>query len=84
MMISPNMFVDEYKDKPYTELIEIRDNLIAEIKSFEANKDNSTGFMIEPSPEVVYQCNLQYLGKLCELIADKYNQEYVWGTGDEQ
>jgi len=28
--------------------------------------------------------NLEYLGKLCELIAEKYNQEYVWGeTADE-
>lgn len=40
--------------------------------------------MIHPSPEVVYQCNLEYLGKLCELIAEKYNQEYVWGETDDK
>lgn len=28
--------------------------------------------------EVIYQCNLEYLGKLCELISKKYNREFVW------
>lgn len=27
----------------------------------------------------MYQCNLEYLGKLCELISEKYNKEYIWG-----
>lgn len=78
MMISPEGFIEMNKDKNYKELIKVRDELISDIRSFEADPDQK-GF-IDPSPEVVYQMNLQYLGKLCELIAEKYNQEYVWGT----
>jgi hypothetical protein len=84
MMISPETFIVEYKNKKYSELIKIRDVLIRDIRRFERKKDeeHKEGNMIiicDPSPEVVYQVNLQYLGKLCELIAEKYNQEYVWG-----
>lgn len=84
MMISPETFIVEYKNKKYSELIKIRDVLIRDIRRFERKKDeeHKEGNMImicDPSPEGVYQVNLQYLGKLCELIAEKYNQEYVWG-----
>ncbi len=81
MMISPMGFIEMHKEKRYEDLIKVRDELIDDLRSFEANPDQ-TGF-INPSPEVVYQMNLQYLGKLCELIAEKYNQEYVWGEEEE-
>ena len=78
MMISPEGFIEEYRDKSYIELIQVRDELIEEIKTFEAGKDGTDeGWIISSSPEVRYQCNLQYLGKLCELISEKYNQEFV-------
>jgi hypothetical protein len=83
MMISPETFIRGYKSKKYSELIKIRDVLIRDIRRFERNKDEEykEGDLIiscDPSPEVVYQVNLKYLGKLCELIAEKYNQEYIW------
>jgi len=80
MMISPEMFAKQYKDKKYADLLEIRDQLVEEIEEFEelTPEEQKRGFM-EPSPEVVYQMNLKYLGELCKLIADKYNSEYVWG-----
>ena len=80
MMISPEMFVKQYKDKKYADLLEIRDQLVEENEECEepTKKEKKNGFM-EPSPEVVYQMNLKYLGELCKLIADKYNSEYVWG-----
>ena len=34
---------------------------------------------IHPQPDVRYQMYLEYLGKLCELMQKKYNEEYVWG-----
>ena len=76
MMISPMGFIEMHKDKSYEDLIIARDSLIEELRSFEASPDQTS--FISPSPEVVYQMNLQYLGKLCELIVEKYNQEYVW------
>ena len=80
MMISPEVYVSMQKDKSYEELIQIREELIEDIKEFEKNPDQ-TCFM-HPSPEVIYQVNLQYLGKLCELIAEKYKEEFV--NGDEE
>jgi len=78
MMISPNGFVEELKDKPYKELLKERDKLIRQIRAFEKDKVPESEYSICPSPEVVYQMNLQYLGELCNLIAEKYNKEYVW------
>ena len=69
-MISPEAFVDEYRDMPYEELLPVRDELIEDIKDFEVHGGGDTG--MHPSPDVIYQVNLEYLGKLCALIADKY------------
>ena len=35
MMISPEMFAKQYKDKKYADLLEIRDQLVEEIEEFE-------------------------------------------------
>ena len=72
MMISPDGYIEGYKNKPYKELLTVRDKLLEEIRAFEDHTYNPELEMIHPSPEVVYQCNLEYLGKLCELIAEKY------------
>ena len=83
MMISPDGFIMQNKDKSYEELLPIRDELIKAIQSFENHRhDQKSDIRMHPSPEVVYQCNLMYLGRLCELIADKYNREIVWGEAD--
>lgn len=82
MMISPDTYIKQVKHKSFEELLEERDNLFAEIKRFEQtiNYSVENEWTISPAPEVVYQCNLQYLAKLCELIQRKYNQVYVWGN----
>ncbi len=83
MMISPDGFIGQYKNKSYAELLLVRDKLLDDIFSFEKHDFVETEKeFICPSSDVVYQCNLQYLGKLCELIQKKYNQEYVWGKKD--
>ena len=82
MMISPEAYMEILKDKKYMELLPLRDELIEDIRQFEADPDHKgNGMKMQPSPEVRYQCNLDYLGKLCELISEKYNAEYVWGEG---
>lgn len=78
MMISPESFVEVHKNKTYAELISVRDELLEEIYAFENHSYDHEMDEYDPSPEVIYQCNLEYLGKLCELISNKYNQEYVW------
>ena len=80
MMISPETYIDELKNKTYKELIKEKDKLLKEISDFENNKIADEEYNINPSPDVIYQCNLLYLSKLCELIADKFNKEYEWNN----
>jgi len=76
MMISPESYIDQLRDKSYEELLEEREKIIKEIREFEKtyNKDSKEE-LISPSPKTIYICNLLYLGKLCELIVEKYNEE---------
>lgn len=82
MMISPQNYVDDMKEKCYEDLIKEKDKLIKEIHRFENNKIADNEFCINPSPEVVYQCNLLYLRELCKLIYDKFNKKLWEGKDD--
>jgi hypothetical protein len=83
MMISPDMFVELHKHKKYEELLTVRDELIKEIREFETKTYDPEMDNICPSPDVIYQVNLLYLGQLCELISEKYNEEYIRGAGGD-
>ena len=83
MMISPDMFVELHKDKKYKDLLPVRDELIADIREFENMTYAPEMDNICPAPEVLYQVRLLYLGRLCKLISEKYNKEYVWGDEEE-
>ena len=82
MMISPDSYIDEFKNKKYKELVVEKNKLLKEISDFENNNIPEESYNINPSPDVIYQCNLLYLSKLCELIADKFNKEYEWNIDD--
>jgi len=85
MMISPEYFIEEQKSKSYQELLAVRDELLSEIRTYENGTDSQNEeWIVNPSPEVVYQCNLMYLGKLCQLIADQYNREFIWDDDEEK
>ena len=79
MMISPSWFVRELKDADYVELIKARDRLIREIRRFEKKEaaGDRTGEErgIDPSPDVIYQMNLDYLSELCKFMSEKYNRD---------
>lgn len=77
MMISPEMFLTMHKDMKYQDLLHVRDELIGWTREFESKSYDPEENNFHPSPEVRYQMNLQYLGKLCELISEKYNEEYI-------
>lgn len=84
MMNSPECYIEMLEDKSYHALLKKRDSLISEIRKFENDKNKFCDeYYIHPSPEVIYQMNLQYLGKLCELISEVYNREHVWCDEDE-
>ena len=83
MMISPEMFKENLKDKSYMELIRERNRLIRYIRKFEkdemAGDRSDPGWRICPSQDVQYQMHLEYLAALCGMMKEKYNDEYVWG-----
>lgn len=77
-MISPESYIEELQNKTYKELLEVRDELLDEIREFEENFEEIMGKEpdISPSPDVVYQWTLDALGILFKLISDKFNEEY--------
>ena len=75
MMISPETYINTQKRKTYKELLKERNKLINDIKNFESGNIKNSNLIIEPASEVIYQCNLMYLGELCKLILEKYNKK---------
>lgn len=82
MMISPQSFIENLENKEYEILIKEKNKLIDDIKRFEENKNTDSDIFMDPSPEVIYQCNLLYLSELCKLIHDKFNKR-IWEVKDE-
>lgn len=77
MMISPASYIDTQKNKTYKELLREQNKLLSDIKNFENGNIKKSNIIIDPRPEVIYQCNLMYLGELSKLISKKYNKEYI-------
>ena len=79
MMISPDYYIEQLKDRPYSELIEERDQLILSIREFEeaekAGDRSGDDWMIMPSPGTRYQMNLEYLSRLCAYMSEKCREE---------
>ncbi len=78
--MSPETYAMQFEDAPFEELLKERSRLIKEMKGFEkmVMRDEAKGpeWMIMPSPDTVYQMELEYLAKLCPLIAERYRAEY--------
>ena len=75
MMISPNAYIDQFKNYSYEDLLKIRDEMYESIKAFEKGKIDPKAYMIKPSPDTIYQMNLEYLAEICKLIHEKYNRK---------
>ncbi len=74
MMIDPSHYAKAMSKASLEELIEERECLIREIEEYEkGDSDFDEIFAINPSPEVVYKCNLKYLKEVCKLIDEKSN-----------
>ena len=74
MMISPKTYIEDFKEKSYEELLEEKKRLNKEIEEFENGKNKFSSYIISPSPDVRYQCNLEYMAELCNLISEKYRK----------
>ena len=78
MMMCPDAYIDQHKDKTYKELLIERDELLGEIKNYEEEfeKYGEVDTDQDPGPDLIYQCNLLYLSKLLTLLQEKYNEEF--------
>lgn len=75
MMISPQSYIEQQKEKSYEELVKERNRLIRDVRYFEKHmKELMENVYIHPSPEVKYQCRLEYLGELCKLLSEQFNE----------
>ena len=90
MMISPYTFIEEYKDYSYEQLVAVRNDLLKEILDHE-NYVRSGEYDLSimgmcPSPDVVYQCNMEYLLELITLMNKKQkgNELFVDYASEEE
>lgn len=83
MMIGPKTYIEQFEDKSYEELLVEKKNLINKISEFEDENYKILDIVVEPSPDVRYQCNLEYLAELCILIAEKYRKNKIESKQNE-
>lgn len=75
MMISSESYMETIKDLNFEQLVKERNKLIKELHRFEKKiYDVDMEVVIHPSPDVVYQCNNQYLIKVTELINIRFRE----------
>ena len=79
MMVGPEGFAEEIRGKGLGELVALKDELSESAKGFEVGRRDDSELLRDPSPEVVYQMELLYLAKVCELLSEEYNRTVVWG-----
>lgn len=81
MMISPELFKEQNKDKTLKELVIVRNQLLDSIKDYEnrkiLNKSNelTSDDLVKPSLETRYNFNNQYLKEITNLINEKLKEQ---------
>ena len=80
MMISPELYVEKYKNASYLDILKFKNELILAISEFEHDYDRKdSGWDYNPSPDVHYQWNLEALGLIAPMLSKAFNREYEWG-----
>ena len=74
-MLDPKSVKESLRHASLTEIIKERDKIIREIRKYEKGKIPEEDFCMDPSPDVVYYCNLSYLSEICGLIQEKIHEE---------
>lgn len=81
MMISPELFKEQNKDKTLKELVIVRNQLLDSIKDYEnrkiLNKSNelTDDDLVKSSPSTRYYWNNHYLKEITELIEIKFREK---------
>lgn len=74
-MIDPKIFKESLRHESLEEIIKARDSLIRQIQKYERDGPEDMEIAMDPSPDVVYYCNLSYLSEICGLIQEKIHEE---------
>ena len=73
MMISPETYSEDFQEETMENLIKERDRLLNKLKKYEKG-DFDKSIIMNPSPEVIYQCNCDYLIEIINIIKRKVQE----------
>ena len=71
MMLHPKDYRKEFEAASLKKILQERDRIFEFMQNFENNKLPKKYYERDPSPEVVYMSNIDYLKELCDLIKIK-------------
>lgn len=74
MMLDPKDYRKELENATLKKILKDRDRIIEFMHDFENNKLPKKYYERDPSPEVVYLTNLEYLKEICDLIKIKKDE----------
>lgn len=71
MILDPKNYRKEFEDSSLKKILQERDRIIEFMHAFEDNKLPKKYYERDPSPEVIYFSNIDYLKEICDLIKIK-------------
>ena len=75
MMVSPESYIAQFGDAPYSELIRARAELVAELAElesyFELGQREEQYIAVSPSEDTRYKTGLEYLAALIDLMIER-------------
>lgn len=75
MMLNPEDYRKEFEAASLRKVLEERDRIIEFMQDFENNKLPKKYYERDPSPEIIYLTNLDYLKEICDLIKIKMDEK---------
>ena len=76
-VISPGMYREMHESDSWEELARERSRLVRRLRHFELHCDEllGDGRVMDPGPDVFYQCELEFLRELCDLTLRAMRRE---------
>ena len=76
-VISPGMYREMHESDSWEELARERGRLVRRLRHFELHCDEllGDGRVMDPGPDVFYQCELEFLRELCDLTLRAMRRE---------
>ena len=75
MILNPKEYRKEFETASLEKILQERDRIIEFMHDFENDKIPKKYYERDPSPEVIYLTNTDYLKEICDLIKIKTNKK---------